>query len=147
MIFVELSKLHLDRLVGKTRPLSPLERHYRSLPQPFDGHTRGMIEQPHAHSHHETHGLVDQCRQPLVTGTSVLGIQFEGGIMLAADNLGTSSVLPGIVKPLGIISTDRVSLLGPNLNVFQPRSVLRLPRSIQGYSTTLPALFVQLGSS
>lgn len=27
-------------------------------------------------------------RQPLVTGTSVIGIKYEGGVMLAADNLG-----------------------------------------------------------
>lgn len=27
-------------------------------------------------------------RQPLVTGTSVIGIKFDGGVMLAADNLG-----------------------------------------------------------
>ena len=37
------------------------------------------------------------CRQPLVTGTSVLGIQFEGGIMLAADNLGALEVMGSIV--------------------------------------------------
>ena len=30
-------------------------------------------------------------RQPLVTGTSVLGIKYADGIMLAADNLGQSS--------------------------------------------------------
>ena len=27
-------------------------------------------------------------RQPLVTGTSVLGIKYKDGVMLAADNLG-----------------------------------------------------------
>lgn len=27
-------------------------------------------------------------RQPIVTGTSVLGIKFNGGVMMAADNLG-----------------------------------------------------------
>jgi 20S proteasome subunit beta 7 len=32
------------------------------------------------------------CRQPLVTGTSVLGIKYKDGVMLAADNLGKLSV-------------------------------------------------------
>jgi hypothetical protein len=30
-------------------------------------------------------------RQPLVTGTSVLGIKYKDGVMLAADNLGKLS--------------------------------------------------------
>ena len=34
------------------------------------------------------------CRQPIVTGTSVLAIQFKDGIMMAADNLGAYSGLP-----------------------------------------------------
>jgi len=28
-------------------------------------------------------------RRPIVTGTSVLGITFHGGVMIAADTLGT----------------------------------------------------------
>lgn len=39
---------------------------------------------------------LERCRQPLVTGTSVLGIQFEGGIMLAADNLGSYTLLKAV---------------------------------------------------
>jgi hypothetical protein len=39
------------------------------------------------HFHHEL-----TLRQPLVTGTSVLGIKYKDGVMLAADNLGK---LPG----------------------------------------------------
>jgi hypothetical protein len=35
-----------------------------------------------------TRALLTHPRQPLVTGTSVLGIKFDGGVMLAADNLG-----------------------------------------------------------
>ncbi|KAK4054881.1 Proteasome subunit beta type-7 [Microbotryomycetes sp. JL201] len=33
---------------------------------------------------------VQRTQQPIVTGTSVLGIKFKNGVMLAADNLGTS---------------------------------------------------------
>lgn len=33
------------------------------------------------------------CRQPVVTGTSVLGVVFDGGVALAADVLG-ESILP-----------------------------------------------------
>lgn len=29
------------------------------------------------------------CRSPVTTGTSVLGIAFEGGVMLASDMLGS----------------------------------------------------------
>ena len=29
------------------------------------------------------------CRQPIVTGTSVLGLRFDGGVMIAADTLGS----------------------------------------------------------
>lgn len=31
---------------------------------------------------------VSHTQQPLVTGTSVLGLKYKDGIMLAADNLG-----------------------------------------------------------
>jgi 20S proteasome alpha/beta subunit len=32
--------------------------------------------------------IVVHLRQPIVTGTSVLGIKFKDGVMMAADNLG-----------------------------------------------------------
>lgn len=31
---------------------------------------------------------IQHTQQPIVTGTSVLGIKFKDGVMLAADNLG-----------------------------------------------------------
>ena len=34
------------------------------------------------------HDLCLPCRDPYVTGTSVLGIVFKDGVMLAADTLG-----------------------------------------------------------
>ncbi|KAJ9096016.1 hypothetical protein QFC21_005380 [Naganishia friedmannii] len=34
-------------------------------------------------------GVVGHTQQPLVTGTSVLGLVFDGGVMLAADNLAS----------------------------------------------------------
>jgi len=36
-------------------------------------------------------------RQPIVTGTSVLGLKFKGGVMLAADNLGPSTLPPPLL--------------------------------------------------
>jgi 20S proteasome subunit beta 7 len=32
---------------------------------------------------------IQHTQQPIVTGTSVLGIKFKDGVMLAADTLGT----------------------------------------------------------
>ena len=32
------------------------------------------------------------CSQPVVTGTSVLGIKYKDGIMMMADNLGKSFI-------------------------------------------------------
>lgn len=29
------------------------------------------------------------CREPIVTGTSVIGIKYEGGVIIAADTLGS----------------------------------------------------------
>lgn len=37
------------------------------------------------------------CRQPIVTGTSVLGLKFKGGVILAADMLGASCPQPNQV--------------------------------------------------
>ena len=34
--------------------------------------------------------IIIWCRQPIVTGTSVLAIKYKDGIMMAADNLGMS---------------------------------------------------------
>jgi len=39
---------------------------------------------------------VDSSRQPIVTGTSVLGIKFKDGIMLAADTLASYGSLAQI---------------------------------------------------
>ena len=38
-------------------------------------------------------GFADEPRQPIVTGTSVLGVKYQDGVMLAADNLGKSTSL------------------------------------------------------
>jgi hypothetical protein len=55
-------------------------------------------------------------RQPLVTGTSVLGIKYKDGVMLAADNLGK------LVKLLKLDQADD--------------SLVWIPCSIQGYPET-----------
>jgi 20S proteasome subunit beta 7 len=43
-------------------------------------------------------------RQPIVTGTSVLAIKYKDGIMMAADNLGSSSSILGARCSLNIFS-------------------------------------------
>ena len=58
-------------------------------------------------------------RQPIVTGTSVLAIQFKDGIMMAADNLGMFS-------PRSFV----------HLVLFVSVSILRLSCALQGHSTT-----------
>lgn len=37
-------------------------------------------------------------QQPIMTGTSVLGLKYDGGVMLAADNLGERSMLSDLSK-------------------------------------------------
>ena len=44
-------------------------------------------------------------RQPIVTGTSVLAIKYKDGIMMAADNLGSSS--PPFIT-LGIVNISPI---------------------------------------
>jgi hypothetical protein len=55
-------------------------------------------------------------RQPLVTGTSVLGIKYKDGVMLAADNLGKLPELLVLNQADG--------------------SLVWISRSIQGYPKT-----------
>ena len=45
---------------------------------------------PHSVSLTDTHVKISSylIRQPIVTGTSVLGLKYQDGVMLAADNLG-----------------------------------------------------------
>jgi 20S proteasome alpha/beta subunit len=59
-------------------------------------------------------GLMMGSRQPLVTGTSVLGLVFADGVMLAADNLGTSPKNPTQIT----------------LTLIDYLSIVRLPRAI-----------------
>lgn len=42
----------------------------------------------HYLEHTTIHRYLCSCRRPMVTGTSVLGVTFQGGVMLAADTLG-----------------------------------------------------------
>ena len=83
--------------MGSTPPLRPfLLRHPRHLPH---APRRPPRRAHHTHRPHAVR-LVPLCflpvdsltlrrdRQPLVTGTSVLGLKYKDGVMLAADNLG-----------------------------------------------------------
>lgn len=47
----------------------------------FPGHAGGKVSAPSAPTKHTL--------QPMVTGTSVLGVKFNGGVMLAADMVGS----------------------------------------------------------
>ena len=38
-------------------------------------------------------GPIQHTQSPIVTGTSVIGIKYKDGIVIAADNLGTQSSL------------------------------------------------------
>lgn len=40
------------------------------------------------HSYMQENGPKQNTQQPIVTGTSVIGIKFKDGVVIAADNLG-----------------------------------------------------------
>lgn len=41
---------------------------------------------------HDNNGPKQNTQQPIVTGTSVVAIKFKDGVVMAADNLGMSSL-------------------------------------------------------
>lgn len=45
-------------------------------------------------SYLQTNGPKTVTQSPVVTGTSVIAIKFKDGVVMAADNLGTRSLLP-----------------------------------------------------
>ncbi|KIR63809.1 20S proteasome subunit beta 7 [Cryptococcus bacillisporus CA1873] len=55
----------------------------------FNDYNTFPIAQTQRHNISTHHGPVSHTQQPLVTGTSVLGIKFDKGVMIAADNLGS----------------------------------------------------------
>lgn len=48
---------------------------------------------------------ITRTQQPIVTGTSVLGLKYKDGVMLAADNLGT---LLSLLAPTAGLSSSLV---------------------------------------
>lgn len=55
----------------------------------FNDYNTFPLAQTQRHNTSSHHGPVSHTQQPLVTGTSVLGIKFDKGVMIAADNLGS----------------------------------------------------------
>ena len=41
------------------------------------------------HSHLQNHGPTQHTQSPVVTGTSVIGVKYKDGVVIAADNLGS----------------------------------------------------------
>lgn len=53
----------------------------------------GRVEAPQPSHHACASEPVSHTQQPIMTGTSVLGIKFDGGVLLAADTLGACRAL------------------------------------------------------
>lgn len=60
--------------------------------------------------------LTESCfvpyRQPITTGTSILGVAFEGGVMLAGDMLGSYGSLAKFRSIERIIKVNDTTILG-----------------------------------
>ncbi len=52
-------------------------------------HNLNMLQENQQYVQYKSNGPTQHTQQPYVTGTSVLGIRFKDGVMLAADTLGT----------------------------------------------------------
>jgi 20S proteasome subunit beta 7 len=50
-----------------------------------------MLRENQTHDQYYVRAPIQHTQQPIVTGTSVLGIKYKDGVMLAADTLGTQS--------------------------------------------------------
>jgi 20S proteasome subunit beta 7 len=62
------------------------------LPQAW-GRPRDDVYGAYDHSYLQSNGPNQHTQQPVVTGTSVLGLKFKDGVVIAADNLGILSAL------------------------------------------------------
>ena len=51
-------------------------------------------------------------RQPIVTGTSVIGIKFDGGVLIAADTLGSYGSLARYRDVSRILKVNDCTVLG-----------------------------------
>lgn len=52
------------------------------------------------------------CRTPMVTGTSVLGVKFDGGVMLAADMMGSYGSLARFRNISRLLRVNDSTVLG-----------------------------------
>lgn len=57
-------------------------------------------------------GIITRTQQPTVTGTSILGVAFEGGVMLAGDMLGSYGSLAKFRSVERIIKVNDTTILG-----------------------------------
>ncbi|RKF64779.1 putative proteasome subunit beta type-7 [Golovinomyces cichoracearum] len=57
------------------------------------GRPRDDIYGPYDSSYLQTYGPKQQTQTPIVTGTSVIAVKFKDGVVIAADNLGNSTVV------------------------------------------------------
>ncbi|ORY31952.1 endopeptidase [Naematelia encephala] len=57
--------------------------------QAFNAHTAFPLATPNPMRNQHASSPVSHTQQPLVTGTSVLGLKYKDGVMLAADNLAS----------------------------------------------------------
>ena len=60
-----------------------------NLPQPRDD-----VYGPYDASYLTQSGPTQRTQQPIVTGTSVIGLKFKDGVVIAADNLGMLPQIP-----------------------------------------------------
>jgi len=57
-------------------------------------------------------GIITRTQQPITTGTSILGVAFEGGVMLAGDMLGSYGSLAKFRSIERIIKVNDTTILG-----------------------------------
>jgi 20S proteasome subunit beta 7 len=67
------------------------------LPQAW-GRPRDDVYGAYDHSYLQNNGPNQHTQQPVVTGTSVLGLKFKDGVVIASDNLGKGDLLNVFVK-------------------------------------------------
>ncbi|ORY85311.1 20S proteasome subunit [Leucosporidium creatinivorum] len=69
---------------------------------------------------------VQRTQQPIVTGTSVLGIKFKGGVMMAADNLASYGSLARFKDIVRLHPVGEQTLLGASGDMADFQQVKRL---------------------
>ncbi|KAL9109288.1 MAG: hypothetical protein Q9227_006043 [Pyrenula ochraceoflavens] len=106
------------------------------------GRPRDDVYGPYDHSFLEQSNPVSHTQSPAVTGTSVIGVKFKDGVVLAADNLasyGSLARFPGIKR---LHTFPPHTLLGFGGDVSDMQYIDRLLMSLsirENYSSTDPS--------